>query len=93
MDWKGLQIYILCKVLKLYNSKRFCCDICNYVDVQFGNKLSIGENIHNIQNIIYIDNKYDIKIILLKFNLNMVWHNYHQTLWFDIITIKHYGLI
>ena len=44
MDWKGLQIYILCKVLKLYNSKCFCCDICNYVDVQFGNKLSIYLN-------------------------------------------------
>ena len=25
----------------MHNSKCFCCDICNYVDVQFGNKLSI----------------------------------------------------
>ena len=39
---RGLQIDMLCKVLKLYNSKCFCDrSICNYVDVQFGNKLSI----------------------------------------------------
>ena len=49
MDWKGLQIYILCKVLKLYNSKCFCYDICNYVHVQFGNKLSIYLSIYHVQ--------------------------------------------
>ena len=46
MDWKGLQIYIFCKVLKLYNSKCFCCVIMLIYNLEI-NYLSIYLSIAN----------------------------------------------